>query len=184
LTFRYQGLRPSIVARFDMPHASSDGGLVLLKAVDERLGLTETLAACLTDGRQPGKVTHSRLDLVRQRVFRLVAGYLDGNDAARLADDPLHKLVLDREPLTGPALGSQPTLSRFENGISRRDLVRVGQGLARAVIAHHRRRLHGRTRRRSDQGGPGGARECGLGRQPAAPEVPEPKAAERAPVIE
>jgi hypothetical protein len=85
--------------------------------------------------------------LLRQRVFGLAAGYLDGNDAARLADDPLHKLVLDREPLTGRALGSQPTLSRFENGISRRDLVRVGQGLAEAVIAHHRRRLHGRARR-------------------------------------
>jgi hypothetical protein len=147
LTFRYQGLRTPIVARFDVPNASSDGGLVLLKAVDERLRLTETVAACLTDGRQPGKVTHSLLDLVRQRVFGLVAGYLDGNDAARLADDPLHKLVLDREPLTGPALGSQPTLSRFENGIGRRDLVRLGQGLARAVIAHHRRRLHGRARR-------------------------------------
>ena len=80
-------------------------------------------------------------------MFGLAAGYLDGNDAARLADDPLHKLVLDREPLTGPALGSQPTLSRFENGVGRRDLVRVGHGLARTVIAHHRRRLHGRARR-------------------------------------
>ena len=147
LTFRYQRLRTPIVARFDVPHASSDGGLVLLKAVDERLHLTEAVARCLTDPRQPGKVAHSVLDLVRQRVFGLTAGYLDGNDAARLADDPLHKLVLDREPLTGPALGSQPTLSRFENGISRRDLVRMGQGLARTVIAHHRRRLHGRARR-------------------------------------
>jgi hypothetical protein len=147
LTFRYQGLRTPIVARFDVPHASSDGGLVLLKAVDERLRLTEAVARCLTDSRQPGKVAHSMLDLVRQRVFGLAAGYLDGNDAARLADDPLHKLVLDREPLTGPALGSQPTLSRFENGLSRRDLVRVGQDLAQTVIAHHRRRLHGRARR-------------------------------------
>jgi hypothetical protein len=58
----------------------------------------------------------------------------------------LHKLVLDREPLTGPALGSRPTLSRFENGLGRRDLIRMGQGLARTVIAHHRRRLHGRAR--------------------------------------
>jgi hypothetical protein len=147
LTFRYQGLRTPIVARFDVPHASSDGGLILLKAVDERLRLTEAVAQCLTDRRQPGKVAHSVLDLVRQRVFGLAAGYLDGNDAARLADDPLHKLVLDREPLTGPALGSQPTLSRFENGLGRRDLIRVGQGLARSVIAHHRRRLHGRARR-------------------------------------
>jgi Transposase DDE domain group 1 len=73
----------------------------------------------------------------------LAAGYLDGNDAARLADDPL----LDREPLTGPALGSPLTLSRFENAVGRRELVRVGHGLARTVIAHHRRRLHGRARR-------------------------------------
>jgi hypothetical protein len=130
LTFRYQGLRPPIVARFDVPHASSDGGLVLLKAVDERLRLTEAVARCLTDPRQPGKVAHSVLDLVRQRVFGLAAGYLDGNAAARLADDPLHKLVLDREPLTGPALGSQPTLSRFENTVGRRDLVRLGHQLA------------------------------------------------------
>jgi Transposase DDE domain group 1 len=147
LTFRCQGLRSPIVARFDMSHASSDGGLVLLKAVDERLRLTETVAACLTDPRQHGKVAHSVQDLVRQRVFGLAAGYLDGNDAARLADDPLHKLMLDREPLTGPALGSQPTLSRFENGVSRRDLIHVGRCLARTVIAHHRRRLHGRARR-------------------------------------
>ena len=147
LTFRHQGFRSPIVARFDVPHASSDGGLVLLKAVDERLRLTDAVAACLTDRRQPGKVAHTIVDLVRQRVFGLTAGYLDGNDAARLADDPLHKLVLDREPLTGPALGSQPTLSRFENGIRRRELVRLGHSLARTVIAHHRRRLHGRARR-------------------------------------
>ncbi len=147
LTFRCQRLRAPIVARFDVPHASSDGGLVLLKAVDERLRLTETVAASLTDRRQGGKVAHSVLDLLRQRVFGVAAGYLDGNDAARLADDPLHKLVLDREPLTGPTLGSQPTLSRFENAVGRRELVRVGHRLARTVIAHHRRRLHGRARR-------------------------------------
>ena len=102
----------------------------------------------MSDGSAaPGKVAHSVLDLVRQRVFGLAAGYLDGNDAARLADDPLHKLVLDREPLTGPALGSQPTLSRFENAVGRRDLVRLGHQLARTVIDAQRRRLHGRARR-------------------------------------
>ena len=146
LTFRYQGLRSPVVARFDVPYASSDGGLVLLKAVDERLHLTEAVARCVTDPRQPGKVATGPGPRPVAGLW-LAAGYLDGNDAARLADDPLHKLVLDREPLTGPALGSQPTLSRFENTVSRRDLVRWGQGLARAVIAHHRRRLHGRAQR-------------------------------------
>ena len=100
LTFRCQGVRSPVVARFDVPHASSDGGLVLLKAVDERLRLTEAVAQCLSDPRQPGKVAHSLRDLMRQRVFGLSAGYLDGNDAARLVDDPLHKLMLDREPLS------------------------------------------------------------------------------------
>jgi Transposase DDE domain group 1 len=99
--------------------------------------------------RQPGKVAHSLLDLVRQRVFGLAAGYLDGNDAVRLADDPLHKLVLDREPLTGSALGSPPTLSRFENAVGRRDLVRLGHTLARTVIAAHRP---------ASTDGPGGSR--------------------------
>jgi Transposase DDE domain group 1 len=65
LTFRYQGVRSPVVARFDVPHASSDGGLVLLKAVDERLRLTEAVAQCVSDPRQPGKVAHSILDLVR-----------------------------------------------------------------------------------------------------------------------
>ena len=43
-----------------------------------------------------GQVAHSLRDLMRRRVLGLAAGYLDGNDAARLADDPLHKLMLDR----------------------------------------------------------------------------------------
>jgi hypothetical protein len=69
LIFQCQGLRSPSVARRDMPHTSSDGGLVLLKAVDERLRPTETVAAGLTDSRQAGKVAHSLLDLVRQRCL-------------------------------------------------------------------------------------------------------------------
>ena len=89
LQVRFQRRATSIVARFDVPHASSDGGLVLLKALDERLRLTETMAAYLPDPRQPGKVAHSCLHLLWQRGFGLAAGYLDGNDAARLADNQL-----------------------------------------------------------------------------------------------
>ena len=51
----YQKLRP-VVARFDMAHSSTDGGVVLLKALDARLRLTEGLAACLADLRDPRKV--------------------------------------------------------------------------------------------------------------------------------
>ncbi|MDF0676327.1 MAG: transposase [Nitrospira sp.] len=135
------------VARFDRAHASTDGGVALLKAVDERLQLTQQLAACLPDRRDPDKIWHAMRDLLRQRLFGLARGYEDGNDAARLADDPLHKLAVGRDPVTGPALASQPTLSRFENAVGPRALYRMGRILAATVIAHHRRRLKGRAQR-------------------------------------
>jgi hypothetical protein len=134
-----------VIARFDEPHSSSDGGAVLVKAIDQRLRLTARLAACLPDGREPGKVVHPLVDLVRQRVFGLICGYADTNDAARLAHDPVHKLLLDRDPVTGDALASQPTLSRFENAVGPKDLLRLGRVLADTVIAHHEARRKGRA---------------------------------------
>ena len=83
-----------LVARFDQPHGSSDGGAILLKAVDQRLGLTGGLAACLRDKRQASKIDHELVDLFRQRVFAIACGYADCNDAARLADDPIHKMLV------------------------------------------------------------------------------------------
>jgi len=144
----FEGLfsRP-ILALFDRVHGSSDGGALLLKAADERLGLIGGLAASLRDPRQPGKVAHGLEDLLAQRVFALACGYADGNDAARLAEDPMQKLLLDRDPILGDSLASQPTLSRFENGVSRIGLYRIGDRLADVVIERHRRRLRGRARR-------------------------------------
>lgn len=136
-----------LVAAFDQPHASSDGGAVLLKAVDRKLGLTSRLAATLTDARDPARVTHPLADLLAQRVFGLACGYADGNDADRLADDPIQKLLLDRDPIHGHALASQPTLSRFENAMRPRALYTMSRALAATVIDRHRRRLSGRARR-------------------------------------
>ena len=147
VTFECQGLSQPIVARFDQAHASSDGGAVLLKALDDRLGLTRRLAASLTDRRQSGKVQHALVELVQQRVFGIACGYADCNDSARLVDDPIHKLLLERDPLSGPALASQPTLSRFENAVGRHELYLASVALADLVIEHHRTRLQGRARR-------------------------------------
>jgi hypothetical protein len=63
---------------------------------------------------------------VEQRIFGLICGDADGNDAACLADDPMHKPLLDRDPITGPALASQATLSRFENAVSPLKLTQWG----------------------------------------------------------
>jgi hypothetical protein len=135
-----------LLARFDERHGSSDGGAVLLKACDAKLGLSQGLAGCLSDRRQAGKVEHTVRDLLRQRLFGIACGYADGNDAARLGSDPIHKLLLDRDVITGAMLASQPTLSRFENAVRRADLYRMGEALAENVIERHRRRLGRRCR--------------------------------------
>lgn len=137
----FKGLsEKSIVARFDQEHASTDGGALLLKACDERLGLSAALSAILCDNRQQSKIQHSYQELFQQRMFGIACGYADGNDAARIADDPVFKLLAGRDPIQDPALGSQSTLSRFENAIGNAGLLRLSEGLANAVIKRHRRR--------------------------------------------
>ena len=125
-----------IELKFDEPHSSSDGGALLLKTVDKKLQLTSALAACLIDRRQGGKVRHTIADLLRQRIYGLASGYADANDAARLAADPIFKLLLDRCPVSGAELSSQPTLSRFENGVGPRENYRLAVALALSVIEH------------------------------------------------
>ena len=147
ITFGFEPKGKPIVAAFDQPHASSDGGAVLLKSLDTQLQLTKQLAGCLVDTRQAGKVQHQTLELVRQRIFGLACGYADCNDAARLADDAIHKLLLDRDPIAGPALASQPTLSRFENAVTWAPLRDMAHVLTNTVIETHRRRLKGRATR-------------------------------------
>ena len=135
-----------VVAQFDQRQGSSDGGAILLKAADRRLQLTQALAACLVDQRQPGKVEHEVEELLAQRVYGIACGYADANDDARLSEDPVHKLLVGRDPAEGADLASQPTLCRFENAPDRKQLYRMGEALADAVIERHRRRLHGRAR--------------------------------------
>ena len=135
------------VMQFDQRQGSSDGGALLLKAADRRYGLISCLAGCLRDGRQAGKVDHSLEELVGQRVFSIACGYADANDAARLAADPIHKMLLGRDPVAGRDLASQPTLSRFENAIGAKQLYRLGEELAGGVIQRHAERLRHRARR-------------------------------------
>lgn len=134
-----------VVAQFDQRQGSSDGGAILLKAADRRLQLISALADCMQDERQAGKVDHELEELLAQRIFGIACGYADANDAARLAADPVHKMLLGRDPVEGQDLASQPTLSRFENAPDRKQLYRLGEALADAVIERHRRRLHGRA---------------------------------------
>lgn len=133
---------------FSQEQLSSYGGVVLLAARDRQLGLSEAMADVLHDPRQPGKVQHDLLEQLRQRLFGIAVGCPDGNDAARLRDDPMLKLACDRDPVRGEALASQPTLSRFENGVSRTRLLRLGEQLAETLVGEQARRRRGKHRPR------------------------------------
>jgi hypothetical protein len=126
LTFSFHR-HQSIHADFSGGQITSDAGLLPLRAFDQRHHLTSELAQLLSDPRQDHRVQHDSLALLRQRLYQIVAGYEDANDADRLRHDPLLQIVADQK--LGHALGSQPTLSRWENGPLARDLVRLNDAL-------------------------------------------------------
>jgi hypothetical protein len=121
------GFHPArdIVATFDAARSSSDGGLLLVRGADEKLGISAALAALMPDHRNPVFVRHGRREQIRQRLYQICLGYEDCNDADSLRIDPLLKTVCDLLPETDEALSSQPTLSRFENAIDGRALNRM-----------------------------------------------------------
>jgi Transposase DDE domain group 1 len=118
----------TLLARCDADAMSADGGLLVLRQIEQRLGLAERFAACLTDPRDQKRITHSLADIIRFRLLAIAAGYEDGNDATRLRSDPLFKMALNQPP-SGPNLCSQPTLSRLENLPDTRMLLRLGRTL-------------------------------------------------------
>jgi hypothetical protein len=103
---------------------TSDAGLLPVRQFDERIGLTQAFADALDDPRVPALVEHALVEMVRARVYGILAGYEDQNDHDALRSDPAFKLIADRSPTDGD-LASQPTLSRFENAISIQSLKRL-----------------------------------------------------------
>jgi hypothetical protein len=103
-----------LIARFDGCQFSSDGGLLVLREVAQRLGIADRLAACLGDPRAPERIRHGLAAILRFRKLMIAAGYEDGNGADSLRHDPVFKLALDTLP-DGAPLCSQPTISRLEN---------------------------------------------------------------------
>ena len=114
-----------IAAAFDGGRISSDGGVMLLAQADRRLGIADRLAQVIPDGRDQERVTHLLPDILRARIFAIACGYEDADDLDRLRTDPALKLACGRLPDTGRDLCSQPTVSRWENAPSLRDLIRL-----------------------------------------------------------
>lgn len=109
---------------FNGPEFSFEGGVFLLKQIDEENKISERLSAVIPEKRDPKKTLHSRLSQVQQRIYQIALGYEDCNDADFLRNDPLLKLACGRS-LDDAGLSSQPTLSRFENAPNFDDLEKM-----------------------------------------------------------
>ena len=117
--------RKKVVAAFDGGRITSDGGVLLLGAVERQLGIADTLAPLISDPRNPLYVTHSVTDILRARILAIACGYEDGDDLDFLRTDPGFKVACGRLPDSGDDLCSQPTVSRWENAPTQREVMRM-----------------------------------------------------------
>src|SRR5262245_60247322 len=104
---------------FDGGRLTSDGGILLLSAVEQRLKIAERLAACLEDPRDPDRVRHELAGMIRYRALLIAAGYPDGNDCDALRSDPVFKMAVGRLPESGRDLCSQPSAQAHDGGDGR-----------------------------------------------------------------
>ena len=121
LSFSFLAQKPVVVQSRSQP-ISGDAGLLPIRQFDHGWGYTRRLAGCLVDRRIDP--SHSHEQMTRQRIYGILAGYADCNDHDTLRDEPVFKLIAGRQPGDDP-LASQPTLCRFENGVTPAELQRL-----------------------------------------------------------
>jgi hypothetical protein len=123
--------RRAVEGRFDGGSMTSDGGVMLLSAVDRKLGLIEAASRCIADPRNPLLITHGVRDMLRQRVYGLALGWEDLNDHAALRQDVAVQTAVgvDRE------VASAPTLCRLEKWADRATAVRLHRLLIEQFVA-------------------------------------------------
>jgi len=130
-TFAFPAVcRKKVTAAFDGGRITSDGGVMLLAAAERRLGIADRLARLIADPRNPLLITHRLADILRARMLAIACGYEDADDLDHLRSDPGFKLACGRLPDSGNDLCSQPTMSRWENAPTLREVI----GLTYAMV--------------------------------------------------
>jgi len=115
--------KKTLEVKFSELSLSSDAGLLLVRQAEEKINLCQGIANCLNDKREQAKITHTLTQLITQRVYQIIAGYEDANDSNHLRHDPILKMVCGRIPLPeAELLASQPTISRLENSLGKREI--------------------------------------------------------------
>ena len=125
-SFRFPAVqRKKVTAAFDGGRITSDGGVLLLAQAEREMDICRQLATCIADRRDPSRVVHKLDDILRARVLAIACGYEDADDLDALRDDPGFRLALGKLPGSGAGLASQPTMSRWENAPTTRELARM-----------------------------------------------------------
>ena len=131
--------RKKVTAAFDGGRITSDGGVLLLSAIETRIGIADRLARLINDPRNSLLVTHSVADILRARMFAIACGYEDADDLDHLRTDPGFKLACGRLPDSGGDLCSQPTVSRWENAPNLREVIRMTYAMVDLYCASYPR---------------------------------------------
>ncbi|MGC2812230.1 MAG: IS1380 family transposase [Bradyrhizobium sp.] len=139
-TFAFPAVgRKKVTAGFDGGRLTSDGGVILLAAAERRMAIAQRLATLIDDPRNPLLITHSVADILRARMLAIACGYEDADDLDCLRTDPGFKLACGRLPDTGADLCSQPTISRWENAPTLREVVRMTYAMVDLYCASYPR---------------------------------------------
>jgi hypothetical protein len=131
--------RKKVTAAFDGGRITSDGGVMLLAEVEKSIGIADRLATLVSDPRNPLLVTHSVADILRARMLAIACGYEDADDLDHLRTDPGFKLACGRLPDSGADLCSQPTVSRWENAPTLREVVCMTYAMIDTYCASYKR---------------------------------------------
>ncbi len=125
-----------IVADFNGGDVSSDAGLLFLREIEKKIGIIDRIASVLNDPRHQGYIEHDLKQLISQRAYQITAGYIDANDSNQLRNDPILKIACEKPDAP---LASQPTISRFENMFSRKDLYRIAEVFIDVFLASYKK---------------------------------------------
>lgn len=117
--------RKKVTAAFDGGRLTSDGGVLLLAQAERAMGICRKLGTCIADRRDPSRVTHPLGDILRARILAISSGCEDADDLDTLLDNPGFRLALGKRSGSGAGLASQPTMSRWENVTTTRELAKM-----------------------------------------------------------
>ena len=126
-----------VTADFTGGDVTSDVGVMVMREVADKIGIIEQLAQAIHDERHQSYVKHELTELLMQRIFQIICGYDDANDANDLRIDPGFKASCDKLPSEAD-LASQPTITRFENSITTKDLYRIAKVIVDQFIASYK----------------------------------------------